>query len=738
MAAPEYTLFVAPYLEGWADGEEGNTPITADILNENYDAFLLALNEWAAAMGLAVESAVVDANYVHTDNNYTTTEKNKLSGVEDNANNYSLPTASTSTLGGVKVDGITITIANGVISAVGGGGTDVEGNPSGTPTAVLSSIRIGNDIFSIPGGGGGGSSVSFTQILATGTKIGTITIDGVPTDIYAPTPPTKTSDLTNDSNFVSDASYVHTDNNYTTTEKNKLADLNQVEANPSSGTSAGDLTSIEIDGTKYNIPSGGGGGTTVVANPSGAATDTLTKLQVGNDIYSVSGSGSQEITPISNTDYANLTPQQKSNGQVYLVSPTSNFSPDYTASNWQFASEYASAYAASIDDGKLVFKILGGGGDYNSYACAMYKTGIDLTDIDHITVIANITYIGSPREIQIGVIDTLPSGSIYNPTFNSYETLTEGSWTLPIDKTIELDTSELTGTYYFGIKARGKTAFTAESILFYFDNSNIPNEIYHMNKKFSQYPGTAGGSGHTILDDTGTALAQENNLQFKGVYSHDDSTNGKTIVEVTRSMTSAEYLLLTEPEKKGVIVIIDEEPAPVGSTDIIGTLAAGETSITLSSPAITPDSSIEPWTDTYGVVPTNMEVIQSSSVLDKEIVLERYADYTVGMTITIKDGLGEIISTETINGQTQTSYSNPYVIDGYLSVYYDSSNYRWVIKFLKDCEDNGVAKQANDTVYTGYTAAFVTQDIEYFTQGYGVQMTFEARQANLGVKVRVS
>lgn len=34
--------------------------------------------------------------------------------------------------------------------------------------------------------------------------------------------PSKTSDLTNDSNFVSDASYVHTDNNFTTTLKNRL------------------------------------------------------------------------------------------------------------------------------------------------------------------------------------------------------------------------------------------------------------------------------------------------------------------------------------------------------------------------------------------------------------------------------------------------------------------------------------------------------------------------------------
>jgi hypothetical protein len=32
--------------------------------------------------------------------------------------------------------------------------------------------------------------------------------------------PTKTSDLTNDSDFVSDSNYVHTDNNYTTTDKN--------------------------------------------------------------------------------------------------------------------------------------------------------------------------------------------------------------------------------------------------------------------------------------------------------------------------------------------------------------------------------------------------------------------------------------------------------------------------------------------------------------------------------------
>lgn len=49
-------------------------------------------------------------------NDYTTTEKNKLAGIANNANNYSLPTASASVLGGVKV-GANLAISNGVLSA---------------------------------------------------------------------------------------------------------------------------------------------------------------------------------------------------------------------------------------------------------------------------------------------------------------------------------------------------------------------------------------------------------------------------------------------------------------------------------------------------------------------------------------------------------------------------------------------------------------------------------------------
>lgn len=123
----------------------------------------------------------------------------------------------------------------------------------------------------------GGGYVTWTQIQATGTKIATIDISGVSIDVYVPTAPTvndgvltiqkngstvetfsanassnktanisvptKTSDLSNDSNFPSDASYVHTDNNFTTALKNKLEGIESgAEVNVQSDWSQSDNT----------------------------------------------------------------------------------------------------------------------------------------------------------------------------------------------------------------------------------------------------------------------------------------------------------------------------------------------------------------------------------------------------------------------------------------------------------------------------------------------------------------
>ena len=70
---------------------------------------------------------------------------------------YTLPTASTDILGGVKVDGETITIADGVISSAGGGGTDLSN------TLLINSTKS-NDIDT--------PNVTDTLIFGSNNQIG--------------------------------------------------------------------------------------------------------------------------------------------------------------------------------------------------------------------------------------------------------------------------------------------------------------------------------------------------------------------------------------------------------------------------------------------------------------------------------------------------------------------------------------------------------------------------------------
>lgn len=77
------------------------------------------------------------------------------------------------------------------------------------------------------GGGGSGDSVSWTQVQSSGTKIAEIDINGTSQNVYSPTPPTKTSDLTNDSGFITNtvsnlANYYLKSQTYTQAEVDAL------------------------------------------------------------------------------------------------------------------------------------------------------------------------------------------------------------------------------------------------------------------------------------------------------------------------------------------------------------------------------------------------------------------------------------------------------------------------------------------------------------------------------------
>ena len=69
----------------------------------------------------------------------------------------------------------------------------------------------------------------------------------------------------------------------------------------------------------YNelINSGAAGGTHVVANPEGEATDDLTKVQIGTDIYNISGGGST-----GTTDYNELDNKPQINGHPLVGNQT--------------------------------------------------------------------------------------------------------------------------------------------------------------------------------------------------------------------------------------------------------------------------------------------------------------------------------------------------------------------------------------------------------------------------------
>lgn len=75
--------------------------------------------------------------------------------------------------------------------------------------------------------------------------------------------------------------------------------------------------------------------------------------------------------------------------------------------------------------------------------------------------------------------------------------------------------------------------------------------------------------GHTIEDASGTSLSQEPTLQFADADATDDSTNQKTIVNVVRERTQAQYDAMSAADKaKGIIQITDADAKPLFASQV--------------------------------------------------------------------------------------------------------------------------------------------------------------------------
>ena len=121
--------------------------------------------------------------------------------------------------------------------------------------------------------------------------------------------PTKTSDLTNDSNFAVDASYVHTDNNFTTALKNKLDGI-------ASGAEVNTINTIKVNGTAQTITSKAVDiavptNNNQLTNGAGYQTSSQVQSAINTAIAGITGIDFQIVTTLPSTGVK---------GTIYLVS----------------------------------------------------------------------------------------------------------------------------------------------------------------------------------------------------------------------------------------------------------------------------------------------------------------------------------------------------------------------------------------------------------------------------------
>ena len=109
----EVNTAISNAIDALIDGAPG----TYDTLKEISDYIATHQSEYEAIIAALAGKVDKEAGKGLSTNDYTTAEKTKLGGIEAGANNYVLPVATSSTLGGVK-QGANVTIGqDGTLSA---------------------------------------------------------------------------------------------------------------------------------------------------------------------------------------------------------------------------------------------------------------------------------------------------------------------------------------------------------------------------------------------------------------------------------------------------------------------------------------------------------------------------------------------------------------------------------------------------------------------------------------------
>lgn len=225
------------------------------------------------------------------------------------------------------------------------------------------------------------------------------------------------------------------------------------------------------DGTWQTVS---GGGTTVVANPSGTATDTLNKVQIDNTIYDIDGGGSANIEEMTKAQYEQITPQQNS---VYFVYGTA---VDYVYAQSNRGTTYKYSDVSDVENKLAIFVNL----NNTIYTGFFFDT---LTRVS--TLMSSDDLDNFAKKLQLLYVT------------NTTNTLTQNQNTPTLywvngsnQDTLYLDATDLTNV---GIKSGYSNCIS----YLYYDKELEDNSIYLNERQYSNTlnsgGSSSGGSGYT-------------------------------------------------------------------------------------------------------------------------------------------------------------------------------------------------------------------------------------------------
>lgn len=183
-------------------------------------------------------------------NDYTDAEKTKLAGIATGANAYTLPTASATTLGGVKV-GSNLTISNGVLSAVHGT-VDLTPYVKSADLATVAKSGKYSDLSGTPTALKNPSSITFSG-GASGTYDGSAAVS-----VTIPVIPSKVSAFTNDAGYLtsSSAESTYAKKSDITTVFRYRGSVDTYSDLPTSGVAVGDTYNVAAADATHNLNAG--------------------------------------------------------------------------------------------------------------------------------------------------------------------------------------------------------------------------------------------------------------------------------------------------------------------------------------------------------------------------------------------------------------------------------------------------------------------------------------------------